>query len=88
VIFVARHEQLYLNRLWEAIEITAERGSKYKVRWAGVDSRSGKPWDQSWVAKRDCTENLVREWKIKQRCPFLSQKKTHGVIKWSDFIYT
>ncbi|KAI9573038.1 hypothetical protein HD554DRAFT_2013467 [Boletus coccyginus] len=53
--------------LWEVKEITAERGNKYKVKWAGVDPATGKPWAQSWVAKRDCTNDLVVEWKAKKK---------------------
>lgn len=52
--------------LWEVIEITSERGSNYKVRWAGIDPQTGKPWKQSWVPKHDCTDILVRAWKVKQ----------------------
>ena len=52
--------------LWEVIEITAEKGKLYKVRWKGIDPRTRKPWPQSWVAKQDCTDDLVREWKLKQ----------------------
>ncbi|KAG6332666.1 hypothetical protein ID866_6420, partial [Astraeus odoratus] len=51
--------------LYEVEEITAERGNKYKVRWAGVDPATGKPWPQDWVNKRDCTDSLVMEWKKK-----------------------
>ncbi|KAF8066608.1 hypothetical protein FPV67DRAFT_1198503 [Lyophyllum atratum] len=52
--------------LWEVIEITAEKPKAYKVRWAGVDPKTSKPWAQSWVEKRDCTDDLVLEWKRKQ----------------------
>ncbi|OCH94697.1 hypothetical protein OBBRIDRAFT_831529 [Obba rivulosa] len=52
--------------LWEVIEILEERPAKYKVKWAGVDPATGKPWPPSWVPKQDCTDHLVREWKIKQ----------------------
>ncbi|KAG6860120.1 hypothetical protein C0995_015500 [Termitomyces sp. Mi166 len=49
--------------LWEVDEITAEKGRFYKVRWAGVDPQTSKPWAQSWVRKSDCTDDLVHEWK-------------------------
>ena len=52
--------------LWEVIEITAEKGPAYKVKWAGLDPKTRKPWAQSWVPKRDCTDRLVMEWKRKQ----------------------
>lgn len=52
--------------LWEVIEITAENSAMYKVRWAGDDPATGKPWPQSWVLKHDCTPDLVQSWKLKQ----------------------
>ena len=52
--------------LWEVIEITAEKGKLYKVRWKGIDPNTQKPWPQSWVAKHDCTDDLVRDWKLRQ----------------------
>ena len=52
--------------LWEVIEITAEKGKKYRVRWKGDDPKTQKPWPQSWVAKHDCTDDLVLDWKLRQ----------------------
>ena len=52
--------------LWEVIEILAEKGNRYRVRWAGVDPATNKPWAPSWVPKRDCTDDLVRAWKKKK----------------------
>lgn len=49
--------------LWEVIEITAEKSKYYKVRWAGFNPETNKPWSQSWVPKSDCTDDLVQEWK-------------------------
>src|SRR5271154_6262470 len=58
--------------LWEVIEITAERGREYKVRWKGIDPQTQKPWSQSWVAKHDCTDDLVAQWKLKRKKSSLS----------------
>ena len=52
--------------LWEVIEITAEKKKLYKVRWKGIDPKTKKPWPQSWVPKHDCTDDLVRDWKLRQ----------------------
>ncbi|KAK1230159.1 hypothetical protein PQX77_006753 [Marasmius sp. AFHP31] len=54
--------------LYRVIEITEEdtRRKRYKVRWAGNDPKTKKPWDQSWVKKSDCTNDLVMEWKRKK----------------------
>ncbi|KAH7925228.1 hypothetical protein BV22DRAFT_975672, partial [Leucogyrophana mollusca] len=49
--------------LYEVLEITAERGNKYRVRWAGKDPATGKPWPLDWVPKSDCTPDLVKGWK-------------------------
>jgi len=50
------------DNLWEVEAIVAERGSRYQVRWAGVDDK-GAPWPLDWVPKEDCTDPLVRKWK-------------------------
>jgi hypothetical protein len=54
------------DELWEVIEITAEKNRQYKVKWAGVDPKTHKPWPQSWVPKHDCTDDLVKVWKKAQ----------------------
>jgi hypothetical protein len=93
-----RINRLNHNRLWDVIEITAEQGSKYKVKWAGTDPQTGKPWGQSWVAKRDCTDGLVGAWKMKQqkrkeknaaakkhRLFFFCSKKKEHIFKLANF---
>lgn len=52
--------------LWEVIEITAEKPKTYKVKWAGINPKTKKPWAQTWVSKHDCTDDLVHAWKVKQ----------------------
>jgi len=54
------------DALWEVLEIVAERGKKYRVRWAGNDPKTGRPWPLDWVPKHDCTDHLVEEWKRKK----------------------
>lgn len=54
------------EKLWDVIEILAERGKRYRVKWAGNDPSTGKPWAPSWVLKQDCTDDLIYAWKIKQ----------------------
>ena len=51
---------------WEVVEILAEKGKKYLVKWAGIDKSTGKPWPNSWVFKKDTTDDLILEWKRKQ----------------------
>lgn len=70
--------------LWEVIQITAERGKFYKVKWAGTDPKTKKPWAQSWVAKHDCTDDLVTEWKLKQARKRKEDEKRTG----ESFCYT
>ncbi|KAL4079922.1 hypothetical protein V8B97DRAFT_666036 [Scleroderma yunnanense] len=64
--------------LYEVEEITAERGDKYKVRWAGMNPATGKPWPQDWVSKHDCTDDLVQEWKAKKAKKEVETTKKQG----------
>ncbi|KZT75049.1 hypothetical protein DAEQUDRAFT_720259 [Daedalea quercina L-15889] len=48
--------------MWQVIEILAERGNRYRVKWAGNDPATGKPWAPSWVNKQDCTSQLIDGW--------------------------
>jgi hypothetical protein len=71
ILFFSHNFLLGINysviiRLWEVIEITAEYANQYKVKWASVDPLTGKPWAQSWVAKNDCTQDLVMGWEMKK----------------------
>ncbi|KAJ3549108.1 hypothetical protein NMY22_g997 [Coprinellus aureogranulatus] len=54
------------ENLWEIVGIIREKGNKYKVKWAGEDPKTGKPWGNSWVKKSDVTPDVVEEWKEKQ----------------------
>ncbi|KAE9392616.1 hypothetical protein BT96DRAFT_264993 [Gymnopus androsaceus JB14] len=51
--------------LWDAVEIVAELGNKFKVKWDGIDPGTGKPWQDSWVLKHDATDDLVAAWREK-----------------------
>lgn len=53
--------------LWEVEKITQERKKEYKVKWKGIDPKTRKPWEQSWVAKKDCTPDLVIAWKEEKK---------------------
>ncbi|KAI0049327.1 hypothetical protein FA95DRAFT_891089 [Auriscalpium vulgare] len=56
------------EQLWEAIEIVKEDPKRgFLVRWAGNDPNTGKPWPNSWSLREDCTDDLVQEWREKQR---------------------
>lgn len=69
--------------LFEVIEITGEKKGKYKVRWEGNDPNTLKPWPQSWVSKRDCTDDLVLSWKRakkereRRKCEFSTVLSRH-----------
>ncbi|KAF6760614.1 hypothetical protein DFP72DRAFT_76553 [Ephemerocybe angulata] len=54
------------ENLWEILGIVGESRTKYKVKWAGDDPATGKPWGNSWVDKKDVTPDVVQEWKEKQ----------------------
>lgn len=57
------------QEFWEVVEILKESAHRYFVRWAGVDPKTNKPWPDSWVAKEDCTRDLILEWKGKKAKP-------------------
>ncbi|KAI0002522.1 hypothetical protein BJV74DRAFT_751722, partial [Russula compacta] len=47
---------------WEVVEIVAEDGKRYQVRWAGKDPKTGKPWPLDWVPNSHCSSELVKDW--------------------------
>lgn len=51
---------------WQVIEIVAEEGKRYRVRWAGKDPKTGKPWPLGWVPSSSCSLDLVKEWEEKK----------------------
>ncbi|GJJ12885.1 hypothetical protein Clacol_007131 [Clathrus columnatus] len=52
---------------WEVEKILKETAHRYLVKWVGIDPETRKPWPDSWVAKEDCTKELIAEWKKKQK---------------------
>ncbi|KAJ2932612.1 hypothetical protein H1R20_g4482, partial [Candolleomyces eurysporus] len=54
------------ENLWEIVGILGEKDGQYKVKWAGIDPKTNKPWGNSWVKKSDVTPDVVQEWKDKQ----------------------
>lgn len=60
---------------WEAIEILKENATGYLVKWAGLDPATKQPWPDSWVAKEDCTKQLISEWKAKQKLKKRGRKR-------------
>jgi hypothetical protein len=54
------------ENLWEIVGILGEKGGQYKVKWAGIDPKTNKPWGNSWVKKSDVTPDVAQEWKDKQ----------------------
>ncbi|KAI9465847.1 hypothetical protein BJY52DRAFT_1183406 [Lactarius psammicola] len=51
---------------WEVVEIVEEDGKWYRVRWAGKDPKTGKPWPLSWVPNSHCSSELIKEWERKK----------------------
>ena len=51
---------------WEVIEIVAEDGKLFQVRWAGNDPRTGKPWPLDWIPSSHCSAELVKAWERKK----------------------
>ena len=52
--------------MWEVIEILEEDGKLYKVRWAGKDPKTGKPWPLDWIPSSHCSPELVKAWERKK----------------------
>jgi len=52
--------------VWEVIEILEEDGKLYKVRWAGKDPKTGKPWPLDWIPSSHCSPELVKAWERKK----------------------
>jgi len=61
------HELDHSETFWDVKCILNEKPGFYFVDWDGVDPATGKPWPPSWVAKTDCTDDLIREWKAAKR---------------------
>ncbi|KAI0292025.1 hypothetical protein BC826DRAFT_1020915 [Russula brevipes] len=54
------------TNLWEVIEIVAEEGKRFQVRWAGKDPKTGKPWPLDWIPSSHCSSELVKDWERKK----------------------
>lgn len=54
------------EELWEAKAILKERVHEYLIDWEGNDN-DGKPWEPSWVHKREVTEPLRKAWEAEKR---------------------
>ena len=62
--------------LFDVVEILGEKANgTYLVRWAGTDS-NGEPWPDSWVPRKDITDDLVVEWRKKK-----AQKRRAAQLK-------
>ncbi|KAF8900081.1 hypothetical protein CPB85DRAFT_1458325, partial [Mucidula mucida] len=55
------------KNVFPALAITAEKGKKFKVRWAGTDPATNKPWPESWEPKSNVMSPLVRDWKARKQ---------------------
>ncbi|EKM55782.1 uncharacterized protein PHACADRAFT_195835 [Phanerochaete carnosa HHB-10118-sp] len=49
--------------LWEALEITDEDDEAFRIRWAGLNPKTKRPWPLQWVLKEDVTDDLVKAWR-------------------------
>ena len=61
------YESDHSETFWDVKCILNEKPGFYFVDWDGVDPATGKPWPPSWVAKSDCTAELIQEWKAAKR---------------------
>lgn len=49
--------------MFEVINIIDAKRGYYRVRWAGIEPKTGKPWKPSWVKHKDCSEDVIQKWK-------------------------
>ena len=61
------HESDNSETFWDVKCILNEKPGFYFVNWDGIDPATGNPWPPSWVAKTDCTDDLIQEWKGAKR---------------------
>jgi len=61
------HESDSAETFWDVKCILNEKPGFYFVDWDGVNPATGNPWPPSWVAKIDCTNDLIQEWKAARR---------------------
>ena len=68
---------------WEVIEIVAEDGKLFQVRWAGNNPETGKPWPLDWIPSLHCSAELVKSWERKKgelAAPLLTWTHPHNQI--------
>lgn len=61
--------------VWPVEKILGEKKGRYLIKWKGED-QDGKPWESSWVSKRDVTDDLIEEWRNKK--PSKKGRKSKG----------
>ena len=64
------------GELWAVVKIVAEKGNRFLVQWDGTDD-AGRPWPNSWVSKKDVTDDLRHDWK--RRKQESSRRKAGGM---------
>lgn len=74
------------NTMWEVLYIMAESKNKYQVQWAGKDPDTRKPWKPEWIAKEDCTNELIREWKQKKAKKAEARKRAQAAQRMLRYI--
>ncbi|KAJ8103975.1 class II histone deacetylase complex subunits 2 and 3-domain-containing protein [Lipomyces tetrasporus] len=47
---------------YTADHIEDEKRGRVLVIWSGIDTKTGLPFEPSWVRRKDCTEALLRDW--------------------------
>ncbi|TCD68433.1 mitochondrial 2-enoyl thioester reductase [Steccherinum ochraceum] len=59
--------QLDDEDVWDAVAILKETKTKYLIKWAGTDPKTGKEWEPSWEVKRNATKALQDAWAAKKK---------------------
>jgi hypothetical protein len=64
---------------WDVVEIVEEDGKRYRVRWAGKDPKTGKPWPLDWIPTSHCSLDLIRDWEKKKGA------SSYNCTTWTQF---
>lgn len=53
--------------VYDAIAILKETKTKYLIKWAGTDPKTGRDWEPSWEVKKNATKALQDAWAAKKK---------------------
>ncbi|KAM3413591.1 hypothetical protein BST61_g11460 [Cercospora zeina] len=67
--------------IWEVEAILREHKTRYLIKWAGKNPKTGKPWQNSWQLKESVNKAAMDEWKGLQKKQARRKKRRSGATK-------